>query len=141
VNIGDICWSVGDDVRRFPPLTVRQLVTMQSVLAERAAVDTGDDCRRLALSADETLLACRKSRDDARLSTAVVRWCFTLDGALRLITESVGAANVDACVDGIAPDDLTDIALQIIGFEWSDDLGKWVRRARATGGAKLSAIT
>jgi hypothetical protein len=114
---------------------------MQSVLAERAAVDTGDDCRRLALSADETLLACRKSRDDARLSTAVVRWCFTLDGALRLITESVGAANVDACVDGIAPDDLTDIALQIIGFEWSDDLGKWVRRARATGGAKLSAIT
>jgi hypothetical protein len=128
--IGEIAITVGDDVRRFAPLSVRQLCTMQNVLAERMAQDAAQDAQRLGLSQTESVALCRQAREDARLSTALVRSCFTLEGALRIVTESTGAERVDAMLDGVAPDDITDLALRLVGFEWDDTLGKWVRRAR-----------
>jgi hypothetical protein len=128
--VGDVVFSVGEEVRRFPQLTVRQLATMQSVMAARAAQEAAEDCARIGLAPTEIAARCAAVREEARLSTAVVRWCFTLDGALRIISESVGADAVDAATDGIPPDDLTEIALQIVGFHWDATTGKWGRRLR-----------
>ena len=137
--IGDVVFSVGDEIRRFPQLTVRQLATMQSVLAERAAQDAAADGLRIGIAPADIAARCAAVREEARLSTALVRWAFTLDGALRIVTESVGADAVDAATAGIAPDDLTDIALQILGFHWDADAGKWARRLRAQS-ANVRAI-
>lgn len=140
MNLGDVAVAVNGEIRQFPRLSVRQLCSMAAVLGERNALETAQDCQRLNLSPEDALARCRQAREDARLSTAVVRWCFTMDGALRVLSESVGADRVDALADGMSPDMLTETALQVVGFEWSDELGKWVRRStlapsngRATG--------
>lgn len=128
--IGDAVCIVGTDERRFPPLSVRQVCTLQSVIAEHMAAEMRADCAALGLDTDETLRRVRMAREDARLSTTLVRACFTFDGACRVLTESVGADRAESMLDGIAPDDLTELALQVVGFEWSADMGKWVRRSR-----------
>jgi len=138
--IGDAVCIVGTEERRFTPLSVRQVCTLQTVLAERMAADTVADCRTLGLDADETLRRVRVAREDARLSTTLVRSCFTFDGACRILSESVGADRAETMLDGIAPDALTELALQVIGFEWSADLGKWVRRSRVNPAANGTAI-
>jgi hypothetical protein len=138
--IGDAVCIVGTEERRFTPLSVRQVCTLQTVLAERMAADTVADCRTLGLDADETLRRVRVAREDARLSTTLVRSCFTFDGACRILSESVGADRAETMLDGIAPDALTELALQVIGFEWSADLGKWVRRSRVNPAANGPAI-
>lgn len=138
--IGDAVCIVGTEERRFSPLSVRQVCTLQTVLAERMAADTVADCRTLGLDADETLRRVRVAREDARLSTTLVRSCFTFDGACRILSESVGADRAETMLDGIAPDALTELALQVIGFEWSADLGKWVRRSRVNPAANGPAI-
>jgi hypothetical protein len=138
--IGDAVAIVGGEERRFPPLTVRQVCTLQSVMAERMAAETAADCRALGLDTDETLRRTRTAREDARLSTTLVRSCFTFDGACRILTESVGADRAESMLEGIAPDDLTELALQTVGFEWSADVGKWVRRSRVNPDANGPAI-
>lgn len=138
--IGDAVAIVNGAERRFPPLSVRQVCTMQNAMAERAAADAIADCRALGLDTDETLRRVRSAREDARLSTSLVRACFTFDGAARVLSESVGADRVETMLDGIAPDAITELALQVIGFEWSADLGKWVRRSRLGTDANGRAI-
>jgi hypothetical protein len=138
--IGDAVAIVDGVERRFPPLSVRQVCTMQTVLAERAAADAIADCRALGLDAEETIRRARTAREDSRLATSLVRSCFTFDGACRVLTESVGAERAEAMLDGVAPDALVELALQVIGFEWDANAGKWVRRSRLNPDANARAI-
>lgn len=134
--LGD-CVSIIDGVAvRFRPLTVRELVSMQNVLAERAAADTITDARAAGLPAAEALERAREARETARLVSQLIRWCFTLEGASEIVRCSTGPDDFNARTSAMSADQFTELALQLVGFDWSDTEGKWVRRSRnATGAA------
>jgi hypothetical protein len=134
--IGDAIVFVDGQPRRFRPLSVRELVSMQSILAQRAAEDAIADARLAGLDTPAMLDRAREAREGARLTSQIVRWCFTLEGATQIVGCSTGSAGFSEATQGFSPDTFTELALQLIGFEWSEELGKWVRRSQgANGGA------
>lgn len=133
--LGNIVVTVGGQQRTFRPLTVRELCTAHNGLGEAAAQAAISDCRAIGLDVDETLRRAKDAREDARLSSSIIRSCFTMDGAARIVEISTGAAGFEAALDGMTPDRISELALQLVGFEWSDDLSKWVRRSLAANGA------
>ena len=134
--IGDAIVFVDGQPRRFRPLSVRELVSMQSILAQRAAEDAIADARLAGLDTPAMLDRAREAREGARLTSQIVRWCFTLEGATQIVGCSTGCAGFSEATNGFSPDTFTELALQLIGFEWSEELGKWVRRSQgANGGA------
>lgn len=134
--IGDAIVFVDGEPRRFRPLTVRELVSMQNILAQRAAEDAISDARLAGMETAAALERAREARESARLTSQIVRWCFTLEGATQIVSCSTGSAGFNEATQGFSPDTFTELALQLIGFEWSEQAGKWVRRSQgANGGA------
>jgi hypothetical protein len=135
--IGDCVVVIDGSPRRFRPLSVRELVSMQNVLAQRSAEDALNDAKAAGLNADAALARAKDARETARLTSSVIRWCFTLEGASNIVSCSTGSGNFAEATDGFAPDDFTQLALQLVGFSWSDEKGKWVRRSQpAANGAE-----
>lgn len=134
--LGDCVVVVDNVARRFKPLTVRELVSMQNVLAERAAADAIADAKAAGLDASAMLDRAKEARENARLVSQLIRWCFTLEGASEIVRCSAGAERFETETADMSADQFTELALQLVGFDWSDTEGKWVRRSRsATGGA------
>ena len=40
----------------------------------------------------------------------------------------------DQLTEGMTPDEVTNLALQVIGFRWDDGSGKWVSRSASRNG-------
>ena len=132
--IGDAVVFVDGEPRRFRPRAVRELVSMQNILAPRAAEDAIADARLAGLETPAALERAREARESARLTSQIVRWCFTLEGATQIVACSTGSLNFNEATQGFSPDTFTELALQLIGFEWSEQSGKWVRRSQGANG-------
>lgn len=129
--LGSVVRVVDGQSRTFPPVTVRGLATLHNQLAELRAAQVARDCRALDMTPADTLAAMATAREDAQLATSITRWAFTLEGARAIVAASVGADAADAMLDGLTPDDIANVALNLIGFVWDDESSKWQRRSRA----------
>ena len=136
MTIGDIVFVNGAGrEQRLRPLTVRQVCTMQRVLASRKAAACAEDCRAVGIDPADALKAVAAVRDQCALTSTLIRWCFETDGAYAIIAEACQPrtdAEVNAAVEGMTPDELTEVALQLVGFEWDASAGKWKSRAAMT---------
>lgn len=137
--LGQVVVTVNGEQRSFRPLTVRELCTAHNALGEVAARAAIADCQSLGLDKDDTLSRAATAREDAKLSSAIIRSCFTMDGAARIVEMSTGKDGFESALDGMTPDRISELALQLLGFEWSADLSKWVRRSRGANGANAPA--
>ena len=132
---GDIVVIVGDSERRVRQLTVRQLATMQNTLGARLASQAIRDAREAQMPSAEVLEAAAVARSQAMRTSTLMRWCFDLAGAVAILTESCGTADAaDQLTEGMTPDEVTNLALQEIGFRWADGSGKWVSRSASRNG-------
>jgi len=135
VTPGDIVVVVDGSERRVKQLTVRQLASMQNTLAARLASQAIRDAREAQLSDDAVMEAAAAARTQAMLTSTIIRWCFDLAGAIAILTEATGcAASADALTEGMTPDEVTQLALQVIGFQWDADSSKWVSRSVSRNG-------
>ncbi len=134
-NVGDIVVSLSDGDIRLPRLSVRQFVSMQNTLASRRARTILEDAKSLGMTHAAAIEKAHEARESASLTSSLIRWCFSLEGALEIVRES--------CADGtklerieceLSPDQITEIALQLVGFEWDTKQGKWVSRSRGPSG-------
>lgn len=138
--LGDVVFTNGAGREcRLKPLSVRQVCTMQRLLAHRKAKDCADDCKALGIPQAEAMERTAKVREQAMLTSWLIRWCFEMDGACAVISESCGDQQIDAVCEAMTPDQLTDVALQLIGFEWEPSSGKWVSRAEAKSGQGIGS--
>ena len=133
--IGHVVIQVNGQQRSFRPLTVRELCTAHNALGEAAARAAIADCQAMGLDTEETLRRATTAREDAKLSSAIIRSCFTMDGAARIVEISTGRDGLEAAVDGMTPDKISELALALVGFEWSPELSKWVRRSQGNAPA------
>lgn len=121
------------------PLTVRQLVSMQRLLGQRRAAQVIEDGKVAGLPAEELMRRAEQAREQAALVSYLIRWCFELEGASEIVR--VGLEGHDGAVEFLyaesSPDALTELALQLIGFQWDEQQSKWVSRSRtgASGAA------
>lgn len=143
MNIGDIVFLNGKGVeQRLRPLSVRQVCTMQRILATRKAAACAEDCRLVGITGAEALKAVEAVRDSCSLTSRLIRWCFETDGAFTIICEAChprGESAVADVIDGMTPDELTEVALQLVGFEWDASVGKWTSRAAAKSGHAIGS--
>jgi len=131
--IGHVPVDLPDGPLLLRPLCVRELVGMQRLLARRMADATIADGRAAELPADELMRRAAEVREQAMLTSWLIRWAFQLEGAYEILLCALEGDQVraTAIAAALSPDDLTHIALQLLGFEWSDAEGKWVSRSRA----------
>lgn len=139
VNIGDIVVQTQEETFRLGLLTVRQMATMQNALGARMASDCIEDGKALGMGHDSLLEAAKKARAEAQLSSTLLRSCFEITGALAIIAESAGGMErAETIVATMTPDEVTGLALQLLGFEWDSTAGKWRSRSRSGSGAGIA---
>lgn len=138
--IGSVIRFVDGQRREFPPVSVRGLASLHAELAERRVAEVARDCKALGMLHEDTLARMATAREDSQLATSITRWAFTLEGARAIVSASVGADQADDMLDGLSPDDIAQVALNLIGFHWDDESSKWVRRSRATAAPNGGAI-
>lgn len=122
------------------PLTVRQLCTLQRQLAQRRSQDAIEVARAVGVTDIAQLTqAATAAREAAALTSTLVRWMFDLEGAEAAVRMAAMESGVDAeTVFGLlSPDDMTDIALQAIGYQWDPDSSKWTSRSRLPSGRAI----
>jgi hypothetical protein len=125
------------------PLTVRQLATMMRVMGERKAREAIDDGKHAGLSSDEIMVLAADARRNSALTSWLIRWCFELEGALQIVREACAgdAAKGDKIAESMSPDDLTNLALALIGFEWDASQSKWVSRSARRSGPETGSTS
>lgn len=137
--IGNPVVIVDGQPRTFRALSVREVVTMQNALAARAAEDAVVDARAAGMTPADAVQRAAAAREESRLSSSLIRWCFTLEGASRIVEQSTGSADFASSTAGMSPDTLTELALSLIGYEWDPTASKWRRRSALPDGAKPPA--
>ena len=138
-NIGSVVVQAGSETFILRPLTVRQFVTMQSLMGARKAVDTIADCKTAGMSPQEAIAEAQKTRDRCMLTSSIIRWCFELEGASTIVGESCSNSGVDKdrVLSALTPDEVTEYALQLVGFQWDASQSKWVSRSSVQSGAGI----
>jgi len=130
-DIGDIVFNAGDSEIRLRPLTVRQMISLQSVLAHRTAATVIADAKLAGAGYEKQLELATEARRNAMLTSSLIRWCFQTEGAVEIIEEAARAAKLPLdFIESISPDEFADIACQLVGFVWDATDSKWIGRSQ-----------
>ena len=116
-TVGDIAFSVGGTVRVFRQLSVRECVNIQKVNAETRAQEAIVDGRATGATADELRTLATLAREGANLASELLRFTFTTEGALVVVSQSMGSeADAEALALDLTPTELTTLAYQLLGY-------------------------
>ena len=116
-TVGDIAFSVGGTVRVFRQLSVREWVSIQKVNAETRAQEAIVDGRATGATADELRTLATLAREGANLASELLRFTFTTEGALVVVSQSMGSeADAEALALDLTPTELTTLAYQLLGY-------------------------
>ena len=116
-TVGDIAFSVGGTVRVFRQLSVRECVNIQKVNAETRAQEAIVDGRATGATADELRTLATLAREGANLASELLRFTFTTEGALVVVSQSMGCeADAEALALDLTPTELTTLAYQLLGY-------------------------
>ena len=116
-SVGDIAFSVGGTVRVFRQLSVRECVNIQKVNAEARAQEAIVDGRATGATADELRTLATLAREGANLASELLRFTFTTEGALVVVSQSMGSeTDAEALALDLTPTELTTLAYQLLGY-------------------------
>ena len=116
-TVGDIAFPVGGTVRVFRQLSVRECVNIQKVNAETRAQEAIVDGRATGATADELRTLATLAREGANLASELLRFTFTTEGALVVVSQSMGSeADAEALALDLTPTELTTLAYQLLGY-------------------------
>ena len=116
-TVGYIAFSVGGTVRVFRQLSVRECVNIQKVNAETRAQEAIVDGRATGATADELRTLATLAREGANLASELLRFTFTTEGALVVVSQSMGSeADAEALALDLTPTELTTLAYQLLGY-------------------------
>lgn len=116
-TVGDIAFSVGGTVRVFRQLSVRECVNIQKVNAETRAQEAIVDGRATGATAEELRTLATLAREGANLASELLRFTFTTEGALVVVSQSMGSeTDAEALALELTPTELTTLAYQLLGY-------------------------
>ena len=110
----------GGKAIRVPEATVANLIGLMEhkYQGERSAILA--DMEECGASTEAKYDAIRELRESKGLTTALLRWCFSLEGAVEVIKYLTDSSQHDQLIDA-PPDELVYLALRLIGYDPPDE--------------------
>jgi hypothetical protein len=109
------------------PLTVRHRIRLTEELAEEFAKRAAQDCALIGMPFSDRVRFVAEARERAYTASSLISECFTLSGAMKVLTHACETA--EALAAEVEPKDLTSEALAAIGI----DLDRVQAAAEASG--------
>ena len=130
--MADFATTIAGETRLVPRLTVRQIIDVQNLAAERARVALVQDLDDAGCDAETRLDRLERHRRDTDLVQYVVRQAFTVGGAHEILATAFGGEVPDD-IAGLAITEQTDLALRALGL---DGVKTAANAAKKDGAAK-----
>jgi hypothetical protein len=111
--------TIDDDTLLVPRLRVQQIIDLSTLRHESDRRDLVRDLEEAGVEAEERFAKLREHRDQAGLSSIIIRSAFTVQGAFQIIRLAMGGEFPDSMA-GMEPTELSKIALQCLGLNLED---------------------
>ena len=110
----------GDETLHINEATVADIIGLLEHRHSQARADLLADLEEISATEEAKLEALAKLREDKGMTSALVRSCFTLSGAVDVIKYVVPPEQHERVLDA-EPDDVVLLALRVLGFEVDDE--------------------
>jgi len=136
-----ILFEADGEKMRFEEATVAQVIGLMDYQFERQRAELIDDLEAADAPAELKLDEVKKLRDEKGLTSKLIRYAFTLRGAMEVIEYTVPEDKVKKAL-ALDPDQLVWLALRLLGFntndveEGAEDETENPTKDRATSSAK-----
>jgi len=104
-----IAVPVADGTILVPRLKVQQIIDLAVLRHERERKELVQDLEDAGVDPDDRLQRLREHRKEVGLSSVIVRWAFSVDGAYNIIRMAMG--EFPAELEGMDPGNLSRLAL------------------------------
>lgn len=111
-----IAVTVGQGTILVPRLRVQQIIDLAVLRHERERRDLIQDLEDAGVPADDRLERLRQHRKEVGLSSVIVRWAFSVDGAYQILKMAMGDQFPEE-FESFDPANLSNLALQCIGVD------------------------
>lgn len=111
--------TIDDDTLLVPRLRVQQIIDLSTLRHESDRRDLVRDLEEAGVEAEERFAKLREHRDQAGLSSIIIRSAFTVQGAFQIIRLAMGG-EFPELMAGMEPTELSKIALQCLGLNLED---------------------
>ena len=111
-----IAVTVGQRTILVPRLRVQQIIDLAVLRHERERRDLIQDLEDAGVPADDRLERLRQHRKEVGLSSVIVRWAFSVDGAYQILKMAMGDQFPEE-FESFDPANLSNLALQCIGVD------------------------
>ena len=115
-----IAVPVADGTILVPRLKVQQIIDLAVLRHERERKELVQDLEDAGVDPDDRLQRLREHRKEVGLSSVIVRWAFSVDGAYNIIRMAMG--EFPAELEGFGPANLSKLALACIGVDLDESV-------------------
>lgn len=104
---------------RVPEATVANLIGLMEHKYQQERLAILADLEEVGATVETKYEAVSQLRESKGLTTALLRWCFSLDGAVAVIKYLTDTSLHDALLEA-TPDELVYLALRLVGYDAPD---------------------
>jgi len=115
-----IAVPVADGTILVPRLKVQQIIDLAVLRHERERKELVQDLEDAGVDPDDRLERLREHRKEVGLSSVIVRWAFSVDGAYNIIRMAMGEFPTE--LEGFGPANLSKLALACIGVDLDESV-------------------
>jgi len=115
-----IAVPVADGTILVPRLKVQQIIDLAVLRHERERKELVQDLEDAGVDPDDRLERLREHRKEVGLSSVIVRWAFSVDGAYNIIRMAMGEFPTE--LEGMDPGNLSRLALACIGVNLDESV-------------------
>jgi len=115
-----IAVPVADGTILVPRLKVQQIIDLAVLRHERERKELVQDLEDAGVDPEDRLERLRQHRKEVGLSSVIVRWAFSVDGAYNIIRMAMG--DFPAELEGFGPANLSKLALACIGVDLDESV-------------------
>jgi len=115
-----IAVPVADGTILVPRLKVQQIIDLAVLRHERERKELVQDLEDAGVDPEDRLERLRQHRKEVGLSSVIVRWAFSVDGAYNIIRMAMD--DFPAELEGFGPANLSKLALACIGVDLDESV-------------------
>ena len=115
-----IAIPVADGTILVPRLKVQQIIDLAVLRHERERKELVQDLEDAGVDPEDRLERLRQHRKEVGLSSVIVRWAFSVDGAYSIVRMAMG--EFPAELEGMDPGNLSRLALACIGVDLDESV-------------------
>ena len=129
---------VGEDTVLVPRLKVQQIIDLAVLRHARERKDLLEDLDDAGVDKVDRVRHLREKRDESGLTSVVIRWAFSIEGAFAIVRAAMGG-EFPSILESVDATRLTQIALGCLGLDLDELAGD--EKPSAEGNQETSSAT